>query len=177
MIDIRSNQQLLSLMVLVTLFFWTAHLHADGTQNEYVLLLNKVDYAAARIDSHATELDALVRRPGSVTWQTHSLEWTQISEQLKEMTGLMDRFRGLAAVEKWQKELGRRIVARIAAMVKNTNDAIALLNQDKTKVEFGTPEYKARVAAVHTFADNIDRLADYGRTRYEIEILETEMGL
>jgi hypothetical protein len=170
-----------SLLTALTFFLGTGYLYANPDtsqdQQQFAQLLHEVDHLTDRIDSHASELDAFVRSPGSVSWQTHAQEWRQISEHLKEMTEVMDKLQALNNLQPWQENLAGRVTARIAAMIDGANKALGVLNKDRDAVEFAKPEYRARVALVHDFADNLDRLADYGRTRYEIEILKTELGV
>lgn len=138
---------------------------------EFLDILRQLDVKASQIERYARELDTYIRTAESMMydWKSHTQQWNRIEEQLEGMTDLSDDLDELKGLNKWQKELVKELRASIAAMTDQANDALKFLEKVQSEVQFANPEYKARVSAIHAFADDIDRMVDYGKTRWEME--------
>lgn len=139
---------------------------------EFLGILRQLDVKASQIESYAGELDTYIRitKPMMYDWKSHAQQWNRIEEQLEGMTNLSDDLDDLKGLNKWQKELVKELRASIQAMAAQTNDALKFLEKVESEVQLHDPEYKARISVVHIFADDIDRMVDYGKTRFELEL-------
>lgn len=172
---------LVAVISLIFLISFSGAVFADDEQSKldeeaFLDKLQQIDVQANRIEHYAGELDSYVRSPLGYSWETHVSKWNRIANRLNEMARVVEDLEDIEGLNEWHEQLIRRIKARMVAMSDQTNDAIDLIERDRRQVEFGGDPYKARVAAVHVFADNIDRLADYGKTRWELTAMEEDIS-
>lgn len=142
---------------------------ADEDDNkEFLNYLRELDMVSNQIERGAVELDTFIRRHTEFTWESHAAEWRYITDDLEKMTGYVEKLRNLKDAEVWQKTLIKEIATATAALTDQADKILDDL-EEQSKMEFAQNEYKARVAAVHTYADRIDDFAKYGKIRCELE--------
>jgi len=135
-------------------------------------LVRHMDQNAREIEQKAENLDEYIRTPVVNSWEAHSAEWALVVSKLEEMAELVSDLRAIEGMNDWQKQLAKRINSRVAAMADQADDAVNILEKEREKIKLQHRDYTVRVAALHVYADTIDRLADYGKTRCELERLE-----
>jgi hypothetical protein len=131
--------------------------------------IREMDDLANRVELSAAQLDSFIRNPTLFTQESHENEWRYITDDLKGMAEHANTIAELDGLEGWQEELAREIVSYTAAMAEQAEMAVKFVMGTESMVKYNNSDYKARVAPVHTYADRIDNLVIYGKTRWELE--------
>lgn len=154
----------------IILFAASFSFAADEDMMAFTKNMRQMDNIADQIEMVASELDSKIRNPNEwYTKQSHETEWAYLVDDMEMMTKHANALKKMDGLKDWQKTLVDKMTSLTAAMTQQVNDATKFLKDVQSIAQFNSDEYKARVAALHTYADRINSLANYGKTRCEFE--------
>ncbi len=138
----------------------------DGANLENNLRTLEVD--AAQVAYHAGELKALLRHPGSFSFESHGYELNRIRERVNDMGEMIPKIQK-ANLKPVQAEVVDDITGLVKALATQTTKAIEYLDKNGS-VNPLTPQdraYAVRVAGIYHYAEHIDDLIDFAQARMD----------
>jgi len=143
---------------------------ANDNMMTFMKSMRQLDNIADQVEQAAAELDSKIRNPNEwYTKESHETEWAYLVDDMKSMATNVNELEKVKGLKEWQKNLADKILALTEAMTEQVKDGTEFIKKIQSMTQFNSPDYTARVAALHTYADRIDALTNYGRIRLEFD--------
>ncbi len=128
---------------------------------EVASLMDRVESNAIDMRAQAARLRSYTRAPQQYSWQLHAEELNRISGELDRVAGLIDELMPMKPVMTYRQAAAFNHLISLSAQVSTvTEEAIAIVNQEKAKLRVAHPDYEKKVNAIYDHADMIASHAD-----------------
>lgn len=138
--------------------------------------LRSVEVDAAQISYHAGELEALLRHPGSFSFQSHKFELNRIRNRVNDLGKLIPKLQK-EDLNPVQAEVIDDISGLTKAMASQLDKAIEYLDQNGSINPLTREDraYAVRIAGIRHFSKHIDDLVDYAQARRDLDQARKEI--
>ena len=162
--------------LILTLGFFSTSLNAEpnSTQDEIMRQLRRVEILSVQISDHAGELKSMITRP-YLSISTQEWELTQAADRAETIGKDIPKLQAMSDKADWQKDTIDRIAAYTKAMASEIDSAIRYVQKNQNEPALRADPYRKRVNAIKDFADEIESLVDYAKTRQNLAHFEAQM--